>query len=83
MAGRGLPRVFLERQSYRRRRVADAARVIPVFGGVLVMLPLLWPRGGEAAVGTVSAFLYVFGIWALMIAVAAILARALHRDEEE
>lgn len=73
--------VFLERQSYRRRRVGDAARVIPVIGGVLVMLPLLWPRDGEDTVSTVSAFLYVFGIWALMIGVAAVLAPFLRRDE--
>ncbi|MEL6915533.1 MAG: hypothetical protein AAFP13_13625 [Pseudomonadota bacterium] len=73
------PPVFLERASYRRRRIADAARVLPVFGGGLVMVPLIWAREGEGAVTTVDAFLYIFGIWALMIGLAAFMAPLLKR----
>lgn len=41
--------LFLARQTYRRRRVADAARLLPVLGGALLfMLPLL---GGAAGAG--------------------------------
>lgn len=76
--------IFLERANYRRRRIADAARAVPILGGVLVMLPLLWPEAeGDGGVGTVSAFLFVFGIWALMIAVAALLSRWLKHDQKE
>ncbi|HBS49267.1 MAG TPA: hypothetical protein DEA05_03885 [Rhodobacteraceae bacterium] len=65
--------VFLERQGYRRRRLADAARLLPILGAALLAVPLLWPRadapGGGVPMST--AFLYVFGVWAGLIALAA------------
>ena len=76
--------VFLERANYRRRRVADAARAVPILGGVLVMLPLLWPEGSEEqSIGTPAAFLFVFGIWVVMIASAALMARWLKQYQKE
>lgn len=76
---------FLERAPYRNRRVADAARVLPVLGGVLIMMPLLWPK--SPAIGEVTqtsgAGVYLFGIWALVILVAAILAPRLAQQDEE
>ena len=75
--------VFLERRGYKRRRLADAARVVPVVGGVLILMPLFWPETDGERVSTVSAFLYVFGVWALMIAAAAVMAFLLSRREEE
>ncbi|MEM9854909.1 MAG: hypothetical protein AAF841_10725 [Pseudomonadota bacterium] len=80
--GKKIP-VFLERPNYRRRRLYDAARIVPVFGGVLIMLPLLWPLEGEDRVSTGDAFLFIFGIWALMIVLAAVLAPKLKRDRED
>ncbi|MEM6276600.1 MAG: hypothetical protein AAF714_06585 [Pseudomonadota bacterium] len=76
------PPVFLERKSYLRRRLTDAARTLPVIGGVLILLPLLWTKGAEG-VTTVSAFIYVFCIWALMIALAAVIARPLSRRNDD
>ncbi|MFD2739909.1 hypothetical protein ACFSUD_10040 [Sulfitobacter aestuarii] len=35
--------LFLERRSYRRRRMLDALRFLPFLGLGLWMLPLLWP----------------------------------------
>ncbi|MEL6690336.1 MAG: hypothetical protein AAFP28_08450 [Pseudomonadota bacterium] len=75
--------VFLERRGYRRRRLADAARVVPVVGGVLILMPLFWSQADGERVSTVSAFLYVFGVWALMIAAAAIMSWLLSRKEED
>ncbi|WP_235851876.1 hypothetical protein [Litorivita pollutaquae] len=51
--------VFLERKTYRARRLMDGARVLPVLGMVLFLLPALWPQpvaeiatsGGDAAAG--------------------------------
>ncbi|WP_102107148.1 hypothetical protein [Oceaniglobus roseus] len=43
--------VFLERQTYRRRRLMDAARVLPVLGAVLFMVPMLWFAGLDARSG--------------------------------
>ena len=36
----GLP-LFLQRRPYRRRRKIDAARLLPVFGAFLLLLPML------------------------------------------
>lgn len=65
------PSVFLERQSYRRRRLMDAARLMPVLGALLFAVPLLWPAagdpGGAAPMPTSGAILYIFTVWAVLI----------------
>lgn len=75
------PPVFLERQSYRRRRLMDAARLLPVFGAALFMVPLLWSSGddGEAAVHTSTAMIYLFGVWAVLILCAAMFSKFARR----
>ena len=65
--------VFLERQSYRRRRVGDAAKCLPVVGLVLLLLPVLWAGEGRTAGGII----YVFSVWAILIACSAVIARKL------
>ena len=65
--------MFLERQSYRRRRVNDAARVLPFIGTLLWMIPLLWPENG-AAVRSSSAIIYLFGVWGLLVLGAGLLS---------
>ena len=66
------PTLFLERQSYRRRRLSEVARLMPIFGAGLFMVPLLWPVGDESEqVHTSSAILYLFGVWGgLILAIA-------------
>ncbi len=66
--------VFLERESYRKRRTMDAAQVLPVIGVVLVLIPLFWGRGDG---GTSAALIYYFGVWLLLIVLAAMLSRRL------
>jgi hypothetical protein len=70
--------LFLARAPYRQRRLRDAARLLPIFGTVLLLLPLLWPARAEArlAFGDV---VYFFAVWAFLIAVAAVFARGLRR----
>ena len=34
--------LFLERASFRRRRLGDAARVLPVLAAILVLVPVWW-----------------------------------------
>ncbi|MBL4927268.1 hypothetical protein [Fuscibacter oryzae] len=68
--------LFLARASYRRRRLRDAARLLPVVGVFLLMLPLLWPQGGAG-----SAVIFVFVVWALLIGFAAVLAHGLDQPE--
>ena len=62
---------FLERRAYRRRRIGDAARVLPVLGIILVLLPILWT--GEAALSSTA--IYIFAAWVVLIVIAAIVSR--------
>ena len=59
-------RLFLERRSYRMRRMMDAIRLLPVLGLCLWLVPVLWPRsadGADAAISTSTALMYIFSIW--------------------
>lgn len=68
--------VFVEKQTYYRRRLRDAARLLPVLAVVLFALPLLWPTPGDLAavdtdlqpVSMSGAFTYIFLVWAVLIA---------------
>lgn len=64
---------FLARQGYVQRRRGDAARLLPVLGLLLFMLPLLWVVG-EAAPRTAFGVIYVFAVWVALIMVAGWLA---------
>lgn len=66
--------LFLERRNYRRRRLTDAARLLPVLGLVLLMVPLLWGQG-DAGPATSSAILWIFGVWFLLVLACAALSR--------
>ncbi|SLN43172.1 hypothetical protein ROJ8625_02134 [Roseivivax jejudonensis] len=84
MAGRGAPLVFLERRTYRQRRLRDAARLLPVLGLFAWTVPLLWPRG-DAAPGTAAALTYLFAVWAALVIAGASLSVLLSRgvDDDE
>ena len=67
--------LFVEERKYRRRRLGDAARILPLGGAVLLILPLLWTRVDGSA--TAREALYLFLVWATLILCAALLSRAL------
>ena len=67
---RGTEPMFLARESYRRRRLADAARLVPILGFVLLLLPVL-------LTSTTDALVYIFTVWALLIVVMGVLSRRL------
>ena len=74
------PSVFLERRSYRRRRMMDALRLLPILGVLLWMLPLFWPSSPRAGAGTIpmsTAVIYVFAVWIVLIAAAFALWRGI------
>lgn len=65
--------LFLARETYRRRRVMDAARLLPFLALFLFIAPVLWPKGTH----TLSGMFYLFGAWIVLIAIMAWLAPAL------
>lgn len=70
--------LFLERASFRRRRLGDAARMLPVLAMILLLVPIWWmPTTLSFALGAV----WVFGLWAALIAAIFALHRALLRSE--
>lgn len=71
--------LFLARTVYRRRRLRDAARLLPLVGLLLMLLPSLGRDTGSVAADAV----YLFVLWSLLIAAAAALAPGLSRAEGE
>ncbi len=75
-----IPPVFLERRSYRQRRMMDAVRLLPLIGLLLWLLPTLWSvsdDGGVEPVNTSQAITYVFGVWGCLILSGGVLWRYL------
>lgn len=75
--------LFLARRAYRLRRLTDAARLLPVVGTFLVLLPVFWRGANGEAPGTVAGGVYLFAVWAGLILVAAVIARRLGRAEAQ
>jgi hypothetical protein len=71
--------LFLQRGPYRRRRRIDAARLLPVFGVFLLILPILWgpAEGAGGGRSTSGDALYLFAVWAGLIGIARALAPGL------
>ncbi|EAQ07164.1 MULTISPECIES: hypothetical protein [Yoonia] len=76
------PPVFLERASYRQRRLGDAAQFLPLLGAVLWFIPLLWATDGPEAPSKSSMLTYIFVIWLVLIGLAALLSRLLPDTDE-
>lgn len=77
--------LFLPPASYRRRRLRDAARLLPIVGAFLLFLPILWMPGGKITL-TAGDIIYFFAVWLILIVVAAAFARGLRagdRAEED
>ena len=74
--------LFLARESYRQRRLRDAARMLPVVGTVCWLIPLLWRRDGAAHGGTAAAVAFVFVAWLVLIVATALIARRIQPAAE-
>ncbi len=72
--------LFLARQNYRRRRVTDAARGLPVVGVILFMVPLLSADQGRNDTG--GWLVYLFLAWFVLILVAAGLSAGVGRADD-
>jgi len=75
--------LFLARASYRRRRLRDAARLLPIVGLGLLLLPLFLLTGTRDHLAARDV-IYLFCVWLGMIVIAAIFAPGLrNRDARE
>ena len=78
--------LFLARAPYRRRRLRDAARLLPVLGVFLLLLPLLWSPEAQMALNS-GDVVYFFSVWLVLIGLAAAFAPGLRggdgADDEE
>ena len=91
----GAPRsnqaMFLERHSYRRRRLVDVARLLPLLGVLLLLVPLMWMGADDSEVvsGAVDAMpmskaiTYIFAVWAALILAAALFGIGARRWGED
>lgn len=68
--------LFLAPASYRRRRLADASRILPIFGIILLFLPLMWTKTSELRL-TSGHVIYFFGVWLFLVVIAAAFAPGL------
>ena len=69
--------LFLQRLPYRRRRRVDAARLLPVLGMFLLLLPMLWTPEDGGGRRTALDGVYLFLVWGGLIGVARLLAPGL------
>ena len=70
---------FLARDSYRLRRLMDAARFLPVFGFVLTLLPLMRDDPANGATSVAGEGVYLFAVWLALIAGTFLMTRGLRR----
>lgn len=80
MSGR-YKQVFVERQTYRRRRLQDAARFLPVLGVVLFLVPLLWQTGARDGISMSIALTYVFLSWAALVCASFVVSLYLRGEQ--
>jgi len=71
---------FLEQSTYRRRRLIDGVKLLPILGICLFLLPALIIGGGS--VSTATRLVYFFVCWAVLIVICAALVRALSKTHE-
>jgi hypothetical protein len=73
-------RLFLERRTYRKNRLQDAARLLPVLGMILFFGPVFIGGGGGGDVEGASLadwLVYIFVVWLGLIVVTMLVSRAL------
>lgn len=77
---RAKPPLFLARAPYRQRRLRDAARLLPILGLFLLLLPLLWTHGDRTSLSS-GDVIYFFLVWVALIGVAAGFAPGLSQGD--
>jgi len=68
---------FVERKIYKRRRMVDAARALPVLAGLLWAVPLLWSE--DLGITASKALIYLFLTWAGLSAATGVFIALIRR----
>lgn len=71
--------LFLERDSYRYRRAVDAARLLPVLGVLLWLIPAFWSQATASSTPLSQAMLYIFVVWLILIGLCALVSSRIGR----
>lgn len=70
------PPHFLDLQSYRHKRLIDAARIFPLLAVVVLLFPLPFLFADDASsVNGLPLAIYLFSVWLILILAALILSR--------
>lgn len=69
------PPTRLSGDTQRQRRLGDAAKLVPVLALALMLVPVLWAVGSA----TSNALVYIFVVWAFLIALIGCLSWLLAR----
>lgn len=78
MSDLGPKGTFLERRSYRRRRLVDCARLLPIVGVWLWLVPVLWQGAGDGdAMKLSTGLIYVFAVWGGLVIAGGLLVALL------
>jgi hypothetical protein len=73
-------RLFLERRTYRKNRLQDAARLLPVLGMILFFGPVFITGEDGQGAGMADWLVYLLITWLGLIAVTMLVSRALAED---
>ena len=75
------PPLFLARAVYRKRRLRDAARLLPLVGLFLFLLPKFWQAKAVDGAGAARDVVFIFVIWAALIIATAVLSVRLSQPD--
>jgi len=69
---------FLTMKAYRRKRLVEGARLVPVVGAVVLLFPLVRLFVAPDSIG--PRIIYIFVVWFVLIAGAFFLSRRLQNS---
>ncbi len=75
------PLIFLERRTYRVRRLIDAIRLVPILGMLLWTIPIIIRQDVNDPAPISSVMIYIFVIWAILIVASFLLVRWITRTD--
>ena len=73
--------VFLERRTYRVRRLFDAIRLLPILGAFLWIMPILLRNNADTEPSISRLMIYMFVVWIGLILVNFVLVYLIKRSE--